>query len=85
MSIPNDQLKAFIERIERMEGEKADIASDIKEIYSEAKGNGFDTKVIREIVRIRKQDVNERKEHEAILELYMSSLGMTPLEEYANQ
>lgn len=85
MSIPNDQLKAFIERIERMEGEKAAIASDIKEIYSEAKGTGFDTKVIREIVRIRKQDVNERQEHEAILELYMSSLGMTPLEEYANQ
>ena len=60
-----------------MEEEKASIAADIKEIYAEAKGNGFDTKVIREIVRIRKQDAAERAEHEAILELYMSALGMT--------
>lgn len=79
----NNQLKAFIERLERMESEKEAIASDIKEIYAEAKGTGFDTKIMREIIRIRKQDVNERQEHEAILELYMSSLGMTPLEEYA--
>jgi len=77
-SVAQDQLRAFIERIERMEEEKAAIADDIKEIYAEAKGNGFDTKVIREIVRIRKQDANERQEHEAILELYMAALGMVP-------
>ena len=76
-SVAQDQLRAFIERIERMEEEKASIAADIKEIYAEAKGNGFDTKVIREIVRIRKQDAVERAEYEAILELYMSALGMT--------
>lgn len=75
-SVAQDQLRAFIERIERMEEEKAAIAGDIKEIYAEAKGNGFDTKVIRQIVRIRKQDANERMEQEALLELYMSALGM---------
>jgi len=76
-SVAQDQLRAFIERIERMEEEKAAIAADIKEIYAEAKGNGFDVKVIREIVRIRKQDHSERMEHEAILELYLSALGMS--------
>ncbi|WDR01199.1 DUF2312 domain-containing protein [Devosia algicola] len=75
-SVAQDQLRAFIERIERMEEEKAAISADIKEIYAEAKGNGFDTKVIRQIVRIRKQDANERMEQEALLELYMSALGM---------
>lgn len=75
-SVAQDQLRAFIERIERMEEEKAAIAADIKEIYAEAKGNGFDTKILRKIVTIRKQDVNERLEQEAILELYMSALGM---------
>jgi len=75
-SVAQDQLRAFIERIERMEEEKTMISEDIKEIYAEAKGNGFDTKVIREIVRIRAQDASERQEHEAILELYMSALGM---------
>jgi uncharacterized protein (UPF0335 family) len=74
-SVAQDQLRAFIERIERME-EKAAIAADIKEIYAEAKGNGFDTKILRKIVTIRKQDANERMEQEAILELYMSALGM---------
>lgn len=77
-SVAQDQLRAFIERIERMEEEKAAIAEDIKEIYGEAKGNGFDTKVIREIVRIRKVDAHERAEHEAILQLYMGALGMVP-------
>jgi uncharacterized protein (UPF0335 family) len=75
-SVAQDQLRAFIERIERMEEEKASIANDIKEIYAEAKGNGFDTKILRQIVRIRKQDHNERMEQEAILELYMQALGM---------
>lgn len=75
-SVAQDQLKAFIERIERLEEEKAAIAGDIKEVYAEAKGNGFDTKVLRKIVSIRKQDQNERMEQEALLELYMSALGM---------
>ena len=75
-SVAQDQLRAFIERIERMEEEKSAVAADIKEIYAEAKGNGFDTKVIREIIRIRKKDASELQEHNAILELYMSALGM---------
>ncbi|CDP50592.1 DUF2312 domain-containing protein [Paradevosia shaoguanensis] len=75
-SVAQDQLKAFIERIERMEEEKAAIAADIREIYAEAKGNGFDTKVLRQVVKIRKQDHNERMEQEAILDLYLSALGM---------
>jgi uncharacterized protein (UPF0335 family) len=74
--VAQDQLRAFIERIERMEEEKAAIAADIKEIYAEAKGNGFDTKILRKIVTIRKQDANERMEQEDLLELYMSALGM---------
>lgn len=75
-SVAQDQLRAFIERIERMEEEKDAITLDIKEIYAEAKGNGFDTKILRQIVRIRKMDANERMENEALLELYMSALGM---------
>lgn len=75
-SVAQDQIKAFIERIERLEEEKAAIAGDIKEVYAEAKGNGFDTKVLRKIVAIRKQDQSERMEQEALLELYMTALGM---------
>ena len=76
-NVAQDQLRAFVERIERMEEEKKAIADDLKEIYAEAKGNGFDTKVLRQVIRIRKQDRNERLEQEAILELYMSALGMS--------
>lgn len=75
-SVAQDQLRAFVERIERMEEEKKAIADDIKEIYAEAKANGFDTKVLRQVVRIRKQDHSERMEQEALLELYMTALGM---------
>lgn len=75
-SVAQDQLRAFIERIERMEEEKKAVSDDIKEIYAEAKGNGFDTKVLRKIVAIRKQDHSERMEQEALLELYMAALGM---------
>jgi uncharacterized protein (UPF0335 family) len=75
-SVAQDQLRAFIERIERMKEEKSAIADDIKEIYAEAKGNGFDTKVLRQIVRIRKQDHAERMEQEALMDLYMAALGM---------
>jgi uncharacterized protein (UPF0335 family) len=75
-SVAQDQIRAFIERIERLEEEKQAIADDIKEVYAEAKGNGFDTKVLRQIIRIRKQDHAERMEQEALLELYMAALGM---------
>lgn len=71
-----DQLKAVIERIERLEEEKKAIADDVKDVYAEAKANGFDVKALRTIVRLRKQDVDERKEHDAILETYMHALGM---------
>ena len=71
-----DQLKAFVERIERLEEEKKAIAGDIRDVYAEAKGNGYDAKAMRVIVRLRKQDKDERKEHEAILETYMHALGM---------
>ncbi len=75
-SVAADQLAAFIDRIERMEEEKAAIVADVKEIYAEAKGSGFDTAILRQIIKIRKMDANERMENEAILELYMSALGM---------
>ncbi|MCV6576296.1 MAG: DUF2312 domain-containing protein [Cohaesibacter sp.] len=71
-----DQLRAFVERIERLEEEKKAITDDIKDIYAEAKGNGYDVKVMRELIRKRKQDSNERQEQEALLDLYMHALGM---------
>ena len=71
-----NQLKAFIERIERLEEEKAALAGDIKDVYLEAKGTGFDVKVMRQVIRLRKQNVNERKEMEAVLETYLAALGM---------
>jgi uncharacterized protein (UPF0335 family) len=74
--IAGEQLRAFIERIERLEEEKAGIAGDIREIFAEAKGNGFDTKAMRKIIALRKKDYSERQEEEAILELYMQALGM---------
>lgn len=70
------QLRAFIERIERLEEEKKTISDDIKDVYAEAKGNGFDVKALRTIVRLRKQDADERQEQETILETYMQALGM---------
>ena len=71
-----DQLKSVIERIERLEEEKKTTSDDIREVYAEAKVNGFDIKALRTIVRMRKQDVDERKEEEAVLETYMHALGM---------
>ena len=71
-----DQLKAFIERIERLEEEKKATADDIRDVYAEAKGNGFDVKALRTVIRLRKLDVNERKEQEAVLETYLHALGM---------
>jgi uncharacterized protein (UPF0335 family) len=71
-----DQLKAIIERIEHLEEEKKAISDDIRDVYAEAKGNGFDIKALRTVVRLRKQDKNERAEQEAILETYLHALGM---------
>ena len=70
------QLRSLIERIERLEEEKKTIAEDIRDIYAEAKGNGFDTKAIRTIVRMRKKDAAQREEEATILELYLAALGM---------
>jgi uncharacterized protein (UPF0335 family) len=75
-SFAKEQLKSLIERIERLEEEKQALADDIKEVYAEAKGNGFDTKILRKVISIRKQDANERQEQEALLDLYMHALGM---------
>ncbi len=71
-----DQIKSIIERIERLEEEKKAISDDIRDIYAEAKGNGYEVKALRSIVRMRKQDADERREHETILETYMQALGM---------
>jgi uncharacterized protein (UPF0335 family) len=75
-SINKDQIKAIIERIERLEDEKKTISDDIRDVYVEAKGNGFDTKALRTVVRMRKQDANERAEQEAVLDLYLNAMGM---------
>ena len=74
--VAKEHLRAFVERIERLEEEKKAISEDIRDVYAEAKANGFDVKALRSIVQMRKQDVDERKEHEAILATYMLALGM---------
>jgi uncharacterized protein (UPF0335 family) len=74
--IAADMLRSFIERIERLEEEKKGLADDIREIYAEAKGNGFDPKVMRQIVKIRKMEEHDRKEQEALLDLYSHALGI---------
>jgi uncharacterized protein (UPF0335 family) len=78
MSISNShgQLRAVVERIERLEEEKAKVATDIKEVYSEAKANGFDTKILRKLIALRKKEAAEREEEQSMLEVYMSALGM---------
>ncbi len=72
-----EELKQFVERIERLEEEKKAIADDIKDVFAELKGRGFDVKAVRTILAFRKQDHSERQEEEAILELYMNALGMS--------
>ena len=74
--IAADQLRAFIERIERLEEEKKSIADDIKDVYAEAKGNGFDVAILRKVISLRKKALHEREEEEAILDLYLQALGM---------
>lgn len=75
-SIAKDQLKSIIERVERLEEDKKAIGCDIKDVYAEAKGNGYDVKALRRIVSLRKQDPDKRAEQEAILDTYMHALGM---------
>lgn len=75
-SVAADQLKSIIERVERLEEEKAALADDIKDVYGEAKANGFDTKMLRKVVALRKRDRDELAEENAILDLYLSALGM---------
>ena len=77
-TVAADQLKAIVERIERLEEEKKEIAEQIKEIYAEAKANGFDTKTLRKVVTLRKKALEERQEEEAMLDLYLHALGMIP-------
>lgn len=76
--VAREQLRSVIERIERLEEEKKAIADDIRDVYAEAKANGFDTKVLRQVVRLRKQDLTERQEQEAVRDLYLQALGMMP-------
>ena len=75
-AISAEHLKAFIERVEKLEEEKRGIADDIKDVYAEAKGTGYDVKIIRKIVSIRRQDRHKRREEEEILDLYLSAFGM---------
>lgn len=74
--IAADRLRSFVERIERLEEEKAALSADIREVYSEAKGTGFDVKILRQIIRLRKMDVSERQEQEEILDVYKRALDM---------
>lgn len=74
-----DQLKSIISRVENLEEQKAAVAADIRDIYAEAKGNGFDTKAIKRIIKIRGMDAAQREEQETILDTYMNALGMLPL------
>ncbi len=78
-----DQLRTIVARIERLEEEKAALASDIRDVYLEAKSNGFDVKAIRSVIRIRKKDENKRKEEDAVLATYLHALGMAETAEAA--
>ncbi|MCG8593240.1 MAG: DUF2312 domain-containing protein [Kiloniellales bacterium] len=74
--IAADRLKSFIERIERLEEEKAALTADIREVYAEAKATGFDTKIMRQVVKLRKMDSNDRQEQEELLDLYKRAVGL---------
>jgi len=75
-TVAADRLRSFVERIERLEDEKAALAADIREVYSEAKGAGFDIKTLRQVIQLRKLDQADRREQEQLLTVYMSALGM---------
>ena len=82
--IAGDQLRSIIERVEKLEEEKAAIAADIREVFAEAKGNGYDVKALRQVIKLRKMDMAEREEQDLVLETYLRALGMMPeLEEAA--
>ena len=74
--VAGDRLRSFIERIERLEEERATIAVDIREVYAEARANGFDPKIMRQVVKLRKMESGDRQEQEAMLEIYKEALGM---------
>jgi uncharacterized protein (UPF0335 family) len=74
--VSGKRLKSFLDRIERLESEKTGIAEDIKEVYAEAKGTGFEPKIMRRIIKLRKMDIEKRREEDELLELYMSAIGM---------
>ncbi len=76
--VAREQLRSVVERIERLEEEKKAIAEDIREVYGEAKANGYDTKVLRQVISLRKQDMSERQEQDAVRDLYLQALGMLP-------
>ena len=76
--IAADQLRSIIERVEKLEEEKSAIAADIREVFAEAKGNGYDIKALRQIIKIRKMEAAERQEQEAVLDTYLRALGMLP-------
>jgi uncharacterized protein (UPF0335 family) len=76
--IAGERLRSFIERIERLEEEKRTLAEDIKEVFAEAKGNGFDTKIMRQIIKIRRMDKDDLDEQESLLDIYKRALGMLP-------
>ena len=80
----NNQLKSVVERIERLEEEKHNLAVDIKMVFAEAKADGFDPKILKKLISVRKQDAGKRREETELLNLYMSSIGMTPIEELAS-
>jgi len=75
-TINSSQLRSIIERIERLEEEKKEVAEQIKEVYAEAKGNGFDSKILRKVISLRKKSAEDRSEEEAMLDLYLQALGM---------
>jgi uncharacterized protein (UPF0335 family) len=81
--IAGDRLKSFIERIERLEEEKKALANDIKEVYAEAKGTGFDTKIMRQLIRLRKMDKDDLDEQETLIDIYKRAIGMLPSESEA--
>lgn len=76
--VSSDQLNQYISRIERLEEEKTELAADIRDVYAEAKGNGFDPKIMRQIIKLRKMEAHERDEQEALLDTYKAALGMIP-------
>jgi uncharacterized protein (UPF0335 family) len=81
--IAGDRLKSFVERIERLEEERRALGNDLKEVYAEAKGNGFDTKIMRQVIRLRRMDKDDLDEQETLLDIYRRALGMLPAESEA--